>query len=382
MHSPSALSPSMPRPVILISADLAEGAERGLALRCNYVEAVVEAGGTALVVPPEPAQLADALAVAGGVLVSGSAPGVAVDAARHAFDRALIRAAMAAGKPVLGICHGMQVIGEVLGGRVLRDDPALMAADTPHLPQPVPDALAHPVEILPGSLLSQCHDGGPAMVNSLHRHRLAEDGGFRIAARAPDGVIEAIEGPGFCLGVQWHPEYRLTGLDRAIFAAFVDACRPRVGAVAERLAILGLTLPEAPEPPGSFCGAVRHGRVVTVSGQVPLQDGRVLQTGRLGEGVSLEDGCACARAALMNALAQLDRTAGGLDRVAGFVRLAGYVAATPGFTTHGAVVEAASALLKQLFPDRWQHARVALGVASLPRGVPVEIEISAVLQGA
>jgi enamine deaminase RidA (YjgF/YER057c/UK114 family) len=149
----------------------------------------------------------------------------------------------------------------------------------------------------------------------------------------------------------------------------------------ERLAALGLALPEAPEPPGVFVGAVRHGATVTVSGQVPLRDGGLVATGVVGAGVSEEQARDCARQATLNALAQLDRAAGGLDRVAGFVRLAGYVAAAPGFTRHGAVVDAASELLRAAFPACWPHARVAVGVASLPRGAPVEVELLAVLTG-
>jgi enamine deaminase RidA (YjgF/YER057c/UK114 family) len=150
--------------------------------------------------------------------------------------------------------------------------------------------------------------------------------------------------------------------------------------VAGRLAALGITLPKLSPSPGPFVGAIRWGNTVTVSGQVPLQDGKVLMVGLLGDQISLEQGQLCARQALLNALAQLDAVAGGLDRVAGFVRLGGFVAATPEFTRHGAVIDGASHLLMQLFDDKGCHARAAIGVASLPRGVPVEIELTAVLQ--
>jgi enamine deaminase RidA (YjgF/YER057c/UK114 family) len=152
--------------------------------------------------------------------------------------------------------------------------------------------------------------------------------------------------------------------------------------IAERLAALGLALPQPATPPGAFVGAIRHGSLITVSGQVPLKDGKVLMTGRLGAGISLEDGQLCARWALLNALAQLDLAAGGLDRIAGFVRLAGYVAATGDFTAHGTVIDGASRLLVEVFGDRGAHARCAIGVASLPRGAPVEVELSAILGGA
>lgn len=221
MSSP--ISPS--RPIILISGDMTSDPEPGMVLRSNYAQALAEAGGLALVLPADPAQLADALDLADGVLISGTVPGTIADPARRTFEKTLIETALARDKPMLGICHGMQMIGEALGGRVLTDDPALLAEVSLHIPKPVPDVPAHPVEILPGSLLASCHDGGPVLVNSLHRHRLAEGGEFRVTARAPDGVIEAIEGPGFCLGLQWHPEYRLSPLDRRIFAAFIGRCR-------------------------------------------------------------------------------------------------------------------------------------------------------------
>ena len=149
---------------------------------------------------------------------------------------------------------------------------------------------------------------------------------------------------------------------------------------AERLAGLGLTLPKLSPPPGPFVGAIQWGKTITVSGQVPLQDGKVLMVGRLGDPVSVEQGQLCARQALLNALAQLGQVAGDMDRVAGFVRLGGFVAATPDFTLHGAVIDGASLLLMHLFGDKGRHARAAIGVASLPRGVPVEIELTAVLQ--
>jgi hypothetical protein len=150
-------------------------------------------------------------------------------------------------------------------------------------------------------------------VNSLHRHALTGSGRFRVVARAPDGVIEAFEGEttGFSLGVQWHPEYRLTAFDRYVLKTFVDRAASalksateepsRGSSVYDRLSDLGLMLPEASVPPGSFLGAVRSGRVV--SGQVPLKDGNVVQTGLLGDAVSIEEGQDCARWALLNALA-------------------------------------------------------------------------------
>lgn len=384
------------KPLILMTPDLLEtsnaATEREYVVRVNYAEAIAEAGGIPLILPYELDGISAALAIADGILITGGRPGVEVPVQRSDFEKALVREALDIGKPLLGICHGMQLIGEILGGTFTTDLPVTSAEDeTAHMPREIPDGLAHEITIEPDSVLAASVGDATVSVNSLHQHALAGSGQFRVVARAPDGVIEAFEGEtaGFTLGVQWHPEYRLTTLDRHVIATFVDRAAddvtlategPCLGpSIADRLAALGLALPEAQSPPGSFAGAVRHGNVVTVSGQVPLKEGKVLQTGRLGEDVSIEDGQECARWALLNALAHLEQVAGGLDRVTGFVRLAGYVAANADFTRHGAVVDGASELLRSLFPDRWSHALIAIGVSSLPRGVPVEIELTATI---
>ncbi|KSV72173.1 hypothetical protein N183_26770 [Sinorhizobium sp. Sb3] len=379
------------RPVILMTPDreaLAGAQTEAIyALRANYAEAIGEAGGLPLILPYEPQALANALDLADGVMITGTLPGVEADPERRAFELALIEHAVRAGKPLLGICHGMQLIGEWLGGTFVRSLPASPGETVEHLPSAVPDRVAHTVRMEPGSILASIIDGAEAGVNSLHRHALTGAGRFRVAARAPDGVVEAFEGEtlGFCLGIQWHPEYRLSDFDRAIFRVFVERSgegasrRGRTSSVRTRLDARGLVLPEASVPPGAFVGAIRAGNTVTVSGQVPLKDGAVLRTGHLGAGITLDEGRDCAKWALLNALAQLERIAGGLDRVAGFVRLAGYVAATAEFTQHGAVVDGASELLREIFPECWPHARIAVGVGSLPRGVPVEIELTALV---
>ena len=219
------------RPVILFTPDWAEtsasGAPEGYQLTARCVDAVTGAGGFALILPPGESDIVEAAtAVADGIVVTGSDPGAEVSGPRLAFERALVAAALRRRVPVLGICHGMQVIGEVLGGEIRRDLPDLLAADSPHLPHAVPDRLAHEVALAPGSRLASWHGGPVARVNSLHRHALGTAGRARIVAVATDGLIEAIEGPGpgFCLGVQWHPEYGLTPLDRAIWRGFVAAC--------------------------------------------------------------------------------------------------------------------------------------------------------------
>jgi gamma-glutamyl-gamma-aminobutyrate hydrolase PuuD/enamine deaminase RidA (YjgF/YER057c/UK114 family) len=381
-------------PVILMTPDVSEApdapTETEYVVRANYAEAITEAGGIPLILPYNTRNLASALALADGIVLTGARPGTEVTGARRQFEIQLVEQALKTGKPLLGICHGMQLIGECLGGEFQTELPA---AAVSHIPHDIPDVLAHEIIVEQGSVLTEWVGKGPARVNSLHRHALAGQGRFRVAARAPDGTIEAFEGDtdGFCLGIQWHPEYRLSELDRNIMRAFVDrsaeaAVRKARSAasaggnrVRERLAQLELALPEASSPPGAFSGAVRAGNIITVSGQVPMKDGAVLRTGHLGVDVSIEEGRESARWALLNALAQLERAAGGFDNILGFVRLAGYVAADAAFARHGAVVDGASELLRELFPDRWAHARIAIGVASLPRGVPVEVELTAVV---
>lgn len=382
------------RAVILMTPDIENPTgiptEKTYAVRANYAEAISEAGGMPLILPYEPHVIATALDLADGVLITGTTPGAEGETERRSFELKLVEHAVNAGKPLLGICHGMQLIGEWLGGTFARSLPGSCGETVEHMPSAVPDRLAHKISVEPGSVLAEVLGGVEAEVNSLHRHVLTGAGRFRVTARARDGVIEAFEGetPGFCLGIQWHPEYRLTDFDRAIFSTFVvrsAECAAKDGipktpcSVRARLAARGLALPEASAPPGAFVGAIRAGNTVTVSGQVPLKDKTVLRTGHLGKGISLEEGRECARWAFLNALAQLERIAGRLDRVKGFVRLAGYVAATPDFTQHGVVVDGASELLREIFPQCWPHARIAVGVGSLPRGVPVEIELTALL---
>ena len=143
----------------------------------------------------------------------------------------------------------------------------------------------------------------------------------------------------------------------------------------ENLSRLGIELPEPVTPLASYVGFVRQGDLVFISGQVPVEGGEPIMTGRLGDAVSLEDGQRCARLCAINILSQL-RVAceGDLERTVRAVRLGGFVAATPEFTQHPQVINGASDLIGEVLGERGAHARAAVGVASLPRGVPVEVE--------
>jgi len=149
----------------------------------------------------------------------------------------------------------------------------------------------------------------------------------------------------------------------------------------ENLNRLGLTLPPAPAPVGSYVPAVRTGTLVFVSGQLPMQDGRLLATGKVGAEVSLEEAQQCARQAALNALAVCADAAGGLDAVTRIVRLTGHVASAAGFTDQAQVMNAASDLVAEVFGNAGRHSRAALGAAELPLGSPLEVEMIAEVAG-
>ncbi|MBL7140826.1 MAG: RidA family protein [Planctomycetes bacterium] len=146
----------------------------------------------------------------------------------------------------------------------------------------------------------------------------------------------------------------------------------------DRLKELGLALPPAPVPVGSYVPAVRTGNLVFVSGQLPMRDGHLMATGKVGAEVSLETARACARQAALNALAVAAAEAGGLARITRIVRLTGHVASAPGFTDQAKVMNAASDLVAEIFiGDAGRHSRAALGAAELPLGAPIELEMIA-----
>ncbi len=212
------------------------------ALRQNYCEAVHLAGGLPVVLPHLPERAEAYLDALGGLVVTGGAfdvdPSLFGAETRHAtvttkerrtaFELAMVKGALARDLPVLGICGGQQLLNVVLGGTLIQ-----------HIPDEVPDALAHEqpnprtepghaVHVTPDTLLHRIVELEGLAVNSAH-HQAAKDvgPGVVVNARAPDGVIEGIEHPGyrFCLGVEWHPEFHISAGDARIFAAFVAACR-------------------------------------------------------------------------------------------------------------------------------------------------------------
>jgi putative glutamine amidotransferase len=213
------------------------------ALRANYADAIAGAGGLPIALPHHP-ELAeamldriDALVVTGGAFdVDPALYGegdrhatVSLKEGRTAAELALVRGALARDLPVLGICGGQQLLAVALGGTLIQ-----------HIPDAVPGALeheqpnprhepGHEIRLTPGTLLHRLVGTDRMQVNSAHHQAVRAPGPNAVVnAVAPDGVIEGVEDTRyrFCLGVQWHPEFRIDPGDARIFAALIGACTP------------------------------------------------------------------------------------------------------------------------------------------------------------
>lgn len=149
--------------------------------------------------------------------------------------------------------------------------------------------------------------------------------------------------------------------------------------VADRLAELGIELPAVAAPVAAYVPAVVHGDLVYTSGQLPFSGGALPATGKVGAEVSAEDANLFARTCALNALAAAADAAGGLDRITGVLRVGGFVASTTDFTGQPGVINGASEVLGEIFGDAGRHARAAVGVAELPLGAPVEVEVTFIL---
>jgi enamine deaminase RidA (YjgF/YER057c/UK114 family) len=153
-----------------------------------------------------------------------------------------------------------------------------------------------------------------------------------------------------------------------------------VATPSERLAELGIALPAVPAPAGSYIPARRSGPLVFTAGQVPFVDGKPAALGKVGAEIDAEEASGLAGICALNALAAVDALVG-IDAVAGVVKVVGFVASAPGFTDQPKVINGASNLLGEIFGDAGKHARSAVGVAELPLGVPVEVELVVELAG-
>ncbi|MEU4091304.1 RidA family protein [Streptomyces sp. NPDC026673] len=148
-----------------------------------------------------------------------------------------------------------------------------------------------------------------------------------------------------------------------------------MSAVEQRLAELGLELPAVAAPLAAYVPAVRSGAYVFTAGQLPLVDGKLTCTGKVGAEVTADEAKQLARTCALNALAAVRSVVGDLDRVKRVVKVVGFVASAPDFTGQPAVVNGASELLGEVLGDKGVHARSAVGVAVLPLDAPVEVEI-------
>jgi len=144
--------------------------------------------------------------------------------------------------------------------------------------------------------------------------------------------------------------------------------------VSAKLAELGIELPDVVPPLAAYVPAVRTGNLVYTAGQLPMQAGSLVQAGKVGAGVTPEEGKALARVCALNALAAVNSLVG-IDSVTRVVKVVGFVASAPGFNGQPGIVNGASQLFGEVFGDAGAHARSAVGVSELPLDAPVEVEV-------
>src|SRR5215475_14137355 len=142
-----------------------------------------------------------------------------------------------------------------------------------------------------------------------------------------------------------------------------------------KLKALGLELPPPPEPIATYVPAVRAGDLLFLSGVLPMRNGQLAFSGKLGKDLTVEEGMEAAKLCLLNSLAIAKQELGSLDRISRVIKLVGHVASAEGFVQQPQVLNGASDLLVEIFGEAGRHARAAVGAAELPRGAPVEIEV-------
>ncbi|HEX9290671.1 MAG TPA: gamma-glutamyl-gamma-aminobutyrate hydrolase family protein [Anaeromyxobacteraceae bacterium] len=228
-----------PRIGLTLDVDQARGEYQ---LSCAYADAVLAAGGLPIPIPyGDDAVTGAYLALCQGLVVTGGAFDIPPErygesrrascgpekAGRTAFEWSLCEAALAGRIPLLGVCGGMQLMNVVRGGTLYQDLREDLGASTHEQPPPK-DVPTHPVDIVPGSLLARLVGPDPLPVSSTHHQAVRAAGaGVLVSARAPDGVVEAVELPDlpFALGVQWHPERLLAqdGRHLGVWRGLVEA---------------------------------------------------------------------------------------------------------------------------------------------------------------
>lgn len=215
------------RPLIGVTVDHVEHdtapTESTYVVRTNYVTALQLSGARAILLPCDIAALPRYLRLCDGFLFSGSEPGEVGTALRQNFEKELLQHALEQEIPALGICNGMQLMGQLLGAEL---EEAADGNGLDHKPLAYPTGFAHALDIAPEGLLAKLAETHQTKVNSYHCQYLGDGGRFDVLARAPDGVIEAMAARNhpFFVGVQWHPEYLLSAFDHALIEQFVRAC--------------------------------------------------------------------------------------------------------------------------------------------------------------
>lgn len=220
-----------------------DDARQSLWMLPGYLDGIREAGGLGVMLPLEtdPAALGELLSRFDGVLLTGGhdvspalygeepLSGVETCPARDQMDLAMIRLALAAGLPLLGICRGIQLLNVALGGTLWQDLPTQHPSPIGHHMDPPYNRVAHQVRILPNTPLREVTGRDDLGVNSYHHQAVRQLApALSPMAMAPDGIVEAAWAPNqrFCWGVQWHPEFShmVDASSRAILHAFVEAC--------------------------------------------------------------------------------------------------------------------------------------------------------------
>ncbi len=237
------------RPVIGITPDVGETAARPgrpslprYELKQAYADAVLAAGGLPIALPygEDPAAAAEAVELCGGIVITGGAFDIPPEAygqkpgtllgplkpGRTAWEQRVLRAALLADVPVLGICGGMQLLAVELGGTLYQDIAAELPGTLDHEQREDPRQPSHTARVVAGSGLAGIVGRTELDVNSTHHQSVKDPGRATICAIAPDGVVEAIELQGsFALGVQWHPELLAGDEHAALYRALVERSR-------------------------------------------------------------------------------------------------------------------------------------------------------------
>ncbi|MGZ2386063.1 gamma-glutamyl-gamma-aminobutyrate hydrolase family protein [Rhizobium brockwellii] len=228
-------------PRIGITPDINDTAapETEYVLRKNYADAVRNAGGLPFILPYGD-QVEEYLDAIDGVMITGGMfdidPGLYGQVAkkpyvmkpiRTDFERALIHGALARQMPILGICNGMQLLAVCLGGQLVQDIPTEICEALEHKPMQSASVVQHAVQFSGTSHRLPVLSGQTFSVNSVHHQSVLPSPRYEALARAPDGVLEALEARegGFAVGVQWHPEYGVAEIDTVVFNSFLVKAR-------------------------------------------------------------------------------------------------------------------------------------------------------------